>query len=136
MNEQNQEVFRLLCRLYSAHQTKGIQPSELSDAIFDKPYLGFEASKQGDRIQYDIHFLDDDEDGLPPIKHTMRYIYDLEGYLLRVDQQVGSNGYTVQWERGARIKEILVSLASFGHKIVADDVLNLPRNQVLAMFKE
>ncbi|WP_018694350.1 hypothetical protein [Algicola sagamiensis] len=108
----NEEIQSLLDKLTATYLTKGVQPSEISDAIFEKSYQAIEVSKQEDLVYYDISFLEDDDDGLPPAIHKMRYIYNLERYLLRVEQKVGRKKYVQQWDREVSIKEMICSLSS------------------------
>jgi hypothetical protein len=102
----NKRVNRLLEDISSTYLTKGVQPSEIADAIYEKAYCSIEMSKKSDSIQMIVSFQDEDEEVSSKIK--MRYIYNFEKNLVRIEQKVNGLSYKIQWDRSSAL-ELMIS---------------------------
>lgn len=103
----NLEVKSLVNKLIVTHLEKGVQPEELSGALFEDEYEEFTISKirQKDSLIVKLSFYDFDSD--IPVLHKFRYSYELSSRtLLRVEQAVGKARFTVQWDRAKTIQSL------------------------------
>ncbi|RQB69389.1 hypothetical protein IPC436_16200 [Pseudomonas aeruginosa] len=112
----------LVDELTTLHITKGVQPSDLADNIYDDIYLDSQSRRESGKIVFEISFLEA-EDHTPPSKITMRYTYNLERYLMRIEQKISSRKFSIQWDRSHCIGEKLDQLDA----LLA---LELPREKV------
>ncbi|EJD6662063.1 hypothetical protein P7V44_03835 [Providencia sp. CRE-3FA-0001] len=102
---------------------KGVQPEELITAIFEREYISIETLKNNDHVYLIVSYKEDIEDNINII--TMKYTYNLESQLQRIDQKINNSKYKIQWDRTDKLKEIIKSLA--GDSISEEslfDVLN------------
>ncbi|MCU8086847.1 hypothetical protein [Shewanella sp. SM21] len=91
--------------------TKGVQPSEITDAIFTKEYNDISFSKAGEFITMVVCFSEVDDESLDTVIHRMKYTYTLDKYLVKIEQKVGSKSYKVQWDRDVEISDLLHQFA-------------------------
>jgi len=93
----------LVDELTTLHVTRGVQPSDLADNIFEDAYVMSSLRKTPTGAQFEMTFEEADEDDQAR-QVTMRYTYDLSRFLLRVEQKVASKKFVVQWDRAACIQ--------------------------------
>ena len=86
--------------LLALRLSKGIQPSEMADAIFESDYEEINIEKAGGHVCMEVSFYDEDA------KHTMRYTYDQDRYILMVEQKVGGKDFCVQWDRSEVVNKL------------------------------
>jgi hypothetical protein len=106
----NKNIKQTLEQLVSIHLIKGIQPSEIADAIFEKSYSDIKMSKTINEVHLIASFKDDLDEEC--VLHKMRYIYDQDKKLLSVEQKVGGKPYRVQWNRNDKISKIISTLST------------------------
>lgn len=120
----------LIDNVISLNITKGVQPSELTEAIFDDSYISINMKKDSlSNLCLELSFMDDEEN---KNIHVMRYKYDPNGVLFRIEQKINKGKYSVQWDR----EEILLTLYSeiknellnnnFSNKAIEDIMSELP----------
>lgn len=98
-------------KLIATYLSKGIRPSDIADTIFEDNYLDLSISKKNKQLIMTFTFeeLDDIEE---QVLNSMRYTYDEEQLLVRVEQKVGRGRYKVQWDRHEDLTKILKELLS------------------------
>ncbi|RVD77569.1 hypothetical protein [Pseudomonas koreensis] len=112
----------LVDELTTLHVTRGVQPSELVDNIFEDDYVESASRKTQSGIVFEITFLETDDDGCAS-KVTMRYTYDQRRYLVLVEQKVAAKKFSVQWDRAVAIQDRVTKLeASLYEKLPQDQV--------------
>lgn len=104
------------------HVTLGVQPGDLADNIFEDSYIESVSRKTKTGAIFEITFEELDEDSRPS-RVTMRYTYDLNRYLILVEQKVSNKKFRVQWDRADCIKEKIEKLENLLN-------LRLPEAQV------
>ncbi|MCY1295336.1 hypothetical protein [Pseudomonas delhiensis] len=93
----------LVDELTTLHITRGVQPGDLADNIFEDSYVTSSSRKTPTGAQFEMTFQEVDEDDQVS-QVTMRYTYDQSRYLLLVEQKVAGKRFVVQWDRAACIK--------------------------------
>lgn len=93
----------LVDELTTLHITRGVQPGDLADNIFEDAYVTSSACKTPTGVQFEMAFQEVDEDDQVS-QVVMRYTYDQSRYLLLVEQKVAGRRFVVQWDRTACIK--------------------------------
>ncbi|MFG0459053.1 hypothetical protein ACF8GG_06725 [Pseudomonas sp. yb_1] len=99
-----ESIETLVDELTTLHVTRGVQPSDLIDNIFEADYVESSARKTPLGMVFEITFLESDEDGAPS-KVTMRYTYDSERHLTLVEQKVAAKRFSIQWDRAQAVQE-------------------------------
>lgn len=100
---------------------KGVQPCELITAIFEKEYTHIETIKNKNDVYLIISYNELVDNNIYNIK--MRYTYDLDSRLQRIEQKTNKSGYKIQWDRIDKLKEIICT--TFGYKITDNEINNL-----------
>lgn len=93
----------LVDELTTLHITRGVQPGDLADNIFEDSYVTSSSRKTPTGAQFEMTFQEVDEDDQVS-QVTMRYTYDQARYLLLVEQKISGKRFVVQWDRAACIK--------------------------------
>lgn len=123
-----------ISRLLSLHLTKGVQPSDLVENLFDNEYTGFNIQKKNNALILDLVYLESIEEDSQKI--TMRYEYTHDRYLLVIKQKIGSNKFTVQWCRSEAIKAAIADFRAAASrsrvplKTIEKALLTLPEQLV------
>jgi hypothetical protein len=94
----------LVEELTTLHVTRGVQPSELIDNLFEEDYVESSARKTASGLVFELTFTESFEEASPS-KVTMRYTYDLNRHLVLVEQKVAAKKFSVQWDRACAIQE-------------------------------
>jgi hypothetical protein len=94
--------------LLDLHLTRGVQPSDLADNLFDVEYTDYSLKKRGAVLILDLSY----EESLEDFSHKicMRYTYSMERYLVKIEQRVGSGRFSVQWCRSAAIAKAVTDV--------------------------
>ena len=97
--------------LLDLHLTRGVQPSELADNLFDVEYTDYSLKKRGLTLILELSYQEELEDFSQNI--CMRYTYDMERYLVRIEQRVGSSKFSVQWCRSTAIAKAVADVTRY-----------------------
>lgn len=116
----------LVDELSTLHVTRGVQPSELIDNLFEDDYIESSARKTSQGLVFELTFQEADDDGAPS-KVTMRYTYDLSRHLVLVEQKVAAKRFSIQWDRARAVQERLGKLDA----LLAE---RLPQERVAAIL--
>lgn len=100
---------------------KGVQPAELVTSIFEKEYTHIETIKDAKRVYLIISYKECIDDITQNI--TMRYTYNFDSQLQRVEQKINQLKYKIQWDRIDKLKEIIKSI--IGCKVTDGEVNNI-----------
>lgn len=101
----NNNIKKLIDKLVATHLIRGVQPSEIADAVFEQNYNSVELSKKKDgTIQMLVAFIDEG------VINKMRYTYSQDKYLMRIEQKVGKGLFKEQWDRENMVNEMLDEL--------------------------
>lgn len=104
-----ESIKMLVDELSTLHVTRGVQPSELIDNLFEKDYVESSARKTSQGLVFELTFQEADDDGSSS-KVTMRYTYDLSRNLVLVEQKVAAKRFSIQWDRARAVQERLGKL--------------------------
>lgn len=116
----------LVDELSTLHVTRGVQPSELIDNLFEDDYVESSARKTSQGLVFELTFHEADDDGSSN-KVTMRYTYDLSRHLVLVEQKVAAKRFAIQWDRTRAVQERLAKLEA----LLSD---RLPQESVAAIL--
>ena len=116
----------LVDELSTLHVTRGVQPSELIDNLFEDDYIESSARKTSQGLVFELTFQEVDDDGSPS-RVTMRYTYDLSRHLVLVEQKVAAKRFSIQWDRARAVQERLGKLDA----LLAE---RLPQERVAAIL--
>ncbi|MBY8946314.1 hypothetical protein J1G35_10595 [Pseudomonas sp. SH10-3B] len=83
--------------LLNLHLTKGVQPSDLSNNLFDQEYVDFNIKKKNGALILDLSYMEETDE--LPQKISMRYTYNSDRYLVLIEQKIGTKKFNVQWCR-------------------------------------
>ncbi|MEZ8319601.1 hypothetical protein [Vibrio splendidus] len=107
----NNKAQILLDKLLATSLSKGVQPHELAESVFDNDYLDFQVSKNEESLVVVFSFQEQDCSD-KTVLHKMRYTYSLDKELQLVEQKVGRSNFTIQWSRENTLSTILEQLIS------------------------
>jgi hypothetical protein len=97
--------------LIALYFTKGVQPSELTDNIFDDDYRTVSSKRNSDQtVMVTLSYIDQGAESLQTV--DCRYTYDAGRTLLLVEQKVGAGKYSTQWSRQAATAIAVENLAT------------------------
>ncbi|CAB5592102.1 hypothetical protein N5D79_17165 [Pseudomonas sp. GD03817] len=99
----------LVDELTTLHVTRGVQPSELVDNLFEDDYVESSARKTSAGLIFELTFTESVEEELSS-KVTMRYTYDHNRHLVLVEQKVAAKRFSVQWDRARAVQERIEKL--------------------------
>jgi len=94
----------LVDELSTLHLTRGVQPSELVDNLFEDAYVESSARKTPNGLVFELSFTESVEDESLS-KVTMRYTYDRNRHLILVEEKVAAKKFSVQWDRARAVQE-------------------------------
>ncbi|ERK99221.1 hypothetical protein O999_01130 [Pseudomonas putida LF54] len=122
----------LVDELTILHVTRGVQPSDLIDNLFEDDYIESSARKTSDGLVFEITYQEADEDGAVG-KVTMRYTYDRSRHLVLVEQKLTAKRFSVQWDRTQAVQERIAKLESMlmsklPHDKVAKILATIPQD--------
>lgn len=103
-------VAQILKNLAAFCSVKGVQPDELVTAIFEKEYKKIETYKVNCLIYFIMDYsekIDDDETFI-----SMRYIYDENKSLIKIEQKLNNGRYHTQWDRNDALKKYIINQLS------------------------
>lgn len=121
-----ESIKMLVDELSTLHATRGVQPNELIDNLFEDDYVESSARKNSQGIVFELNFLEPDDNGLPS-KVGMRYTYDWSRNLVLVEQKVAAKRFSIQWDRAYAVQERLGKIEA----LLGDE---LPREKVAAIL--
>jgi len=104
-----ESIKSLVDELTTLHLTRGVQPSELIDNLFEDDYVESSARKTSDGLIFELTFTESVEEEASSTV-TMRYTYDRHRHLLLVEQKVAAKRFSVQWDRAQAIQERIEKL--------------------------
>ncbi|WP_338803562.1 hypothetical protein WDV76_15860 [Xenorhabdus griffiniae] len=102
------KIKKVIDKMIAFCLTKGVQPDELVTAIFENEYDSIETLKKNNYIDVIVTYRDYEEHGESIIK--MKYIYNADRQLLRIEQKINTSNYRVQWDRETALELILKEL--------------------------
>lgn len=102
------EIKTILDQLVEIKMSKGVQPSDLAQAIFDKEYTETKVVKSASDVVLSLKYIDKTEDSTQEI--NMRYHYSLDGYLQEIYESIAQRPMALQWSRTERYKELTNSI--------------------------
>lgn len=106
----NNSITRLVDKIIALELTIGIQPSELADSIFEKEYSEISFKKRRGFYEAIVKFQDIVGSEISNI--TMKYIYNNDKYLIRIEEKVNNKQYTLAWSRENAMLALCNSLES------------------------
>ncbi|WP_319938915.1 hypothetical protein [Xenorhabdus littoralis] len=120
------KINKVIDKMLAFCLTKGVQPDELVTAIFENEYDSIETLKKKNHINVIVTYKDCDEHDENIIK--MKYIYNTDRQLLRVEQKINSSNYQVQWDRESALDLILKELLGLFES--EQQTINLIKDQI------
>ncbi|MDC5849021.1 hypothetical protein OPW32_07300 [Vibrio europaeus] len=126
----------MLDKLLATYLSKGVQPSDIADTMFEEHYIDLDIKKTSTSLVMTYSFEEpDDEDQLTLI--TMKYTYNKSMYLQEISQKVGKGRYKVQWDRSDDLRTIVneIILATSSDSQLEQVVQSLP-NEVKGLLKQ
>lgn len=109
---------KMLDKLLATYLSKGIQPSDLADTMFEEHYVDLDIKKTSTSLVL-THSFEEFNDNEQPILITMKYTYNKNRYLQEISQKIGKGQYKVQWNRSHDLRaianHITLSIGCDGH---------------------
>ena len=102
----------LVNKLIATSITRGVQPSDLADAIFEDPYTHMDIKKNSSNIIVVLTYVDCGELGDLKTTHRMRYTYNSDRYLILIEQSINKSKYGINWDRKATIDSLFNEINS------------------------
>ncbi|GFZ63699.1 hypothetical protein PSE10B_02210 [Pseudomonas amygdali pv. eriobotryae] len=104
--------------LVAIYLTKGVQPGELTDNIFDAEYKSFSIAKKANGVvTLTLSYDEQGEESLQTV--TCQYTYDENRTLLLIQQKIGSGRQSTLWCRSeaiaAAVDNLAIALAASGY---------------------
>jgi hypothetical protein len=123
--------------LLDLHLTRGVQPSDLADNLFDVEYTDYSLKKRGAVLILELSYQEDFEELSQKI--CMRYTYSMERYLVRIEQRIGASKFSIQWCRSAAIAKAVadvtqcLSIAGLSAKAISKVLDTLPQDLIFSI---
>lgn len=116
-------VAQILKNLAAFCSVKGVQPDELVTAIFEKEYKKIETYKVNSLVYFIMNYSEkfDEEESII----CMRYIYDENKSLVKIEQKINSGRYSIQWDRNDALRKYILNQLSELPSPERDDVYRL-----------
>ncbi|MEB5930114.1 hypothetical protein [Acinetobacter schindleri] len=130
------ETNRLIDKLMALYLTKGVQPSELADAIFEESYVNMISQKTNGLIEVTLSFHEKCEETFKYHVHSMKYVYNLDCFLIQIEESIDSNNFKLVWSRDSSaqiiIRDIQNRLLDIGYTKDAIEIIlkTLPKNSI------
>ncbi len=114
----NQSVNMAINALLALHLTKGVQPGELVDNVFEKEYINFSTKKNTDlTVILTFSYTEQGEESVQNV--NCRYTYGPDKALLLIEQKIAAGRYLVQWCRdeaiAAAVDNVVAAFAKSGY---------------------
>jgi len=120
-----ESIKSLVDELTTLHVTRGVQPSDLVDNLFEDNYVESAARKTSTGMVFGITFLESDDEGSSS-KVTMRYTYDRNRHLILIEQKVSAKKFSIQWDRAQAVQDRIERLeALLAAKLPQDQVTSI-----------
>jgi len=116
---------KLTDRLASLYLFKGIQPSEIADAIFENNYSNVTLDRTESEIVLVASFTEFDEVSQTEYKHQIKYIYSKNKCLQVIEQRVGNKRFKVQWSRQEEIDKLVNEFVGRVQNILSKEQLGI-----------
>lgn len=137
------EINKIVEKIVNLNIFSGIQPSEVADAIFLEQYQDISLSKTSSSVIMVVKFIEFDDISTEESVHKMRYVYDLNKNLQKIEQSVNGGRFKVQWslqnENEKLIKQFKRNISSLDNCIDVEKIVQtLPielRNVVTSHLK-
>lgn len=107
----NNKINDMVGELISLTMTKGVQPHELCEAIFDEPYTSITSYKAHQSVITEVSFLEEGDDNSSS-KHSIKYTYSLDATLLKIEQKVGNSRLKLQWSRESQVNKLISDISN------------------------
>ncbi|MGR5309561.1 hypothetical protein ACPV34_06765 [Photobacterium damselae] len=104
----------ILDKLVATYLSKGVQPSDMADTMFEEHYVDMNIKKTSEHLimTYSFEELDDDYQA---VIISMKYTYNKDMFLQIVEQKIGKGRYKIQWDRSEDLKAIAKELTEVAH---------------------
>lgn len=116
------DINKIIEKLTSLYLFKGIQPSEIADAIFENQYSSIKLDRTGKEVILIATFSEFDES--TEYKHQMKYVYSNNKCLKMIEQRVGNRAFKVQWSRQEEIDGLLNEFVTRIYPFLSEVQLN------------
>jgi predicted helicase len=100
----------IIQQLISLNLNAGVQPAELSNAIFEQSYKSISMEKKSSTLEVFVAFNEEVES--KSVSVIMRYTYDFNKCLLQIEQKVGRSKYIEQWNRKIITSQLIDKLSN------------------------
>ncbi|EGQ8311728.1 hypothetical protein DC897_RS16575 [Vibrio parahaemolyticus] len=118
----SKSIESLVSKLTATYLSKGVQPSEIADTLFEQNYVDMKITKENGFLVMTFSFEDHDEDEYNTL-NLMRYTYSEDKVLIRIEQKVGKGRYKVQWDREEDLNNTLAQILSYAKSTKEKDTL-------------
>ena len=105
----NKSIQNKINTLLELKLSKGVQPSDLSQAIFEKEYFSTHIDKHDNGVILKLSYSDELKNDKKQII-TMNYHYSLDGILQEIHESVGNQTMSIQWSRKSRYKSLVLEI--------------------------
>lgn len=97
--------------LIALYLTKGVQPGELTENIFEDEYKDFSIVKNSDQtVTLNLSYIEHGDDAIQTV--NCRYTYDTDKTLILIEQKLGSGRRSIIWCRQEAIAAAINNLAA------------------------
>ncbi len=103
-------VAQILKNLAAFCSVKGVQPDELVTAIFEKEYKKIETYKVNSLVYFIMDYSERIEEEESIV--SMRYVYDENKSLIKIEQKINNGHYSTQWDRNDALKNYIINQLS------------------------
>lgn len=101
------ELERIINKLIGIYLTKGVQPSELADAIFEESYLYMTSIKNENFIEFIISYTEKCDVTNKDHIRNIKYIYNHDQFVMKIEEAVDSKKFRTIWDRSKVIHSLV-----------------------------
>lgn len=132
----NNKAQIILDKLLATYLSKGVQPSDIADTMFEEHYIDLDIKKTSTSLVMTYSFEEPD-DSDQSTRISMKYTYNKSMYLQEISQKIGKGRYKVQWNRSndLRVTANELVLAVSGDDQLDKVVQSLP-SDVKDLFRQ
>jgi hypothetical protein len=98
IEELAKKIDELINEIIYTNITPGVQVSELIENVYEDCYGDFLIQKNNNNISIIFTFTETYEDD-EKVSVKMRYTYDCNKYLIRIEQMIGERKFKIQWDK-------------------------------------
>lgn len=103
-------LIQLIDKLTAIYLMRGVQPSELADAIFEDPYTSMNLVRKINFIEAVLSFKELCDTTQHEHTRRIKYIYNRDRFLIQILEAMDSQPFKISWDKEQVINSIIIDI--------------------------